>query len=157
MNLRKLLSFSALASLLIFGFACTKPAQEEKKVPLIEVEQTSVSLSDEEQEFTIKFGVDNAVEDVSLEAFTKADWLDVLGVESDVVRFKAACNEGDVARSTEVLLSYEGAVNVKINVVQSPKAVAPKTLTFEITIKKITSRTVTLDCIPSDPEATYVG
>lgn len=157
MNLRKFLSFSALASLLIFGFACTKPAQEEKKVPLIEVEQTSVSLSDEEQEFTIKFGVDNAVEDVSLEAFTKADWLDVLGVESDVVRFKAACNEGDAARSTEVLLSYEGAVNVKINVVQSPKAVAPKTLTFEITIKKITSRTVTLDCIPSDPEATYVG
>lgn len=153
-NLRKIFAFSALASLLVIGFACTKPEQEEKKAPQIEV-QTSVKISDEEQEFSVEYEIKNPVEGVSLEAFTKADWLNVVAVEPGAVKLKAACNESELARTTEVLLSYEGAANVKIDVLQSAKAVAPKTLTFEITIKKITSRTVTLDCIPSDLEATY--
>ena len=155
-HLRKIFAFSALASLLVIGFACTKPEHEEKKAPQIEA-QTSVKISDEEQEFSVEYEIKNPAEGVSLEAFTKADWLNVVAVEPGVVKLKAACNESELARTTEVLLSYEGAANVKIDVLQSAKAVAPKTLTFEITIKKITSRTVTLDCIPSDLEATYVG
>ena len=50
-HLRKIFAFSALASLLVIGFACTKPEHEEKKAPQIEA-QTSVKISDEEQEFS---------------------------------------------------------------------------------------------------------
>lgn len=100
----------------------------------------------------IKYSIANPVEGVTLHADCEANWVtDVTAGEANVT-FNVAENAEEEVRNAEIVLSYDGAEPVKVNVTQASAVYN----SFQITVDELLPSTVTLSCVPSDAEATYV-
>ena len=148
----KTLAVAVLAALTI---GCTE--KEKGETAVIGVAEPVVSITDEEQEFAVAYTVSNITDGAALRAVPQAAWLHVGNVGSSEVTVIADANESEEARKADIVLSYTGAEDVTVSVEQAGKYVAPKTLTFEIKVLSVASRMVYVECVPSDPEATYIA
>lgn len=154
--LRFIKAFALVGVVFAAATGCKKDS-EPAPVPEIKIETPAISLPEEASEIVINYTVSNPTEGVQLKASSQAEWLHFEGVESDKVKFIADENPVEEPRNGEIVLSYQGAKDVKVQVSQVAKYVTPKTLTFELKILDVKSRQVIVECIPSDPEATYIA
>lgn len=151
MRISKIAKTLALTFLVAVAIGCTKDSGAEIKVP-----EQFLNITDEEQEGMFAYSIDNA-DGGSLQASSDAEWLHISGVSESEVRFIADANTSEEPREAGIVLSYSGAKDFRVTVAQDGKYVAPRTLTFKINILSVKSRQVVLECIPSDPEATYIA
>ena len=139
------------SSLLIFS--C-----KEKTIltPKINVGMTQVVVSAEGQDVFIPFVIDNPVEGVNLSySVSEAQWISDLVVPQGVkgeISFKVAKNSDSSGRSASIVLSYQGAENVTIQVNQPDSSPAP----FEIDVKESSYTSVKVDIFPQDKQMSYI-
>lgn len=154
--LRFIKAFALVGVVFAAATGCKKDS-EPAPVPEIKIETPAISLPEEASEIVINYTVSNPTEGVQLKASSQAEWLHFEGVDPDKVKFIADENPVEEPRNGEIVLSYQGAKDVKVQVSQVAKYVTPKTLTFELKVLDVKSRQVIVECIPSDPNATYIA
>ena len=107
----------------------------------------------------LRIAIENPREGVLPTAESDQSWLTVTRTTMVSVICQASPHTGETARPARVTVSYPDAEPVTIDLEQT--AAEPedpsKSLTFDIRIVKASSRSVIVDCIPSDPEATYIA
>lgn len=132
---------------------CKEDNPEPVPAPVITLEsESTVSFFAAGGNGEIKYSIANPVEGVTLHADCEANWVtDVTAGEANVT-FNVAENAEEEVRNAEIVLSYEGAEPVKVNVTQASAVYN----SFQITVDELLPSTVTLSCVPSDAEATYV-
>ena len=104
----------------------------------------------------IRYTITNPTEEAVLTAEPDEQWLQIEEIGDRTISYKAEVHTGDEPRTATVTLSYPGAESIRVTLTQITPS-TPKTLTFEIEILEVTSRTVIVNCTPSDPRATYVA
>lgn len=149
---------AAAASLLMFFSACdqVKPEPQpepepEVKVPQIQVSQTKVSLASDGASVNIAYLVENEVEGQSITVNNQADWLTVDAGKARVLTLSALTNETGEVRTAEVILGYEGAENVVIEVSQD-FFVSP----LSIEVSAVTATGLTFSVTTSDETLTWI-
>ena len=151
---------AAAASLLMFFSACdqVKPEPQpqpepepEVKVPQIQVSQTKVSLASDGASVNIAYLVENEVEGQSITVNNQADWLTVDAGKARVLTLSALTNETGEVRTAEVILGYEGAENVVIEVSQD-FFVSP----LSIEVSAVTATGLTFSVTTSDETLTWL-
>lgn len=149
--LRFIKAFALVGVVFAAATGCKKDS-EPAPVPEIKIETPAISLPEEASEIVINYTVTNPTEGVQLKASSQAEWIHFEGVDPDKVKFIADENPVEEPRNGEIVLSYQGAKDVKVQVSQVAKYVTPKTLTFELKVLDVKSRQVIVECIPSDPK-----
>lgn len=86
--------------------------------PSISVVVDAVELEYNDKEGEIAYTIENPVSGTSLSATTEADWISNINVTSDKVTFMTTQNDGDVARTADITLSYAGATSKVVSVTQ---------------------------------------
>lgn len=156
--MRKLWIGVAFALLTQFA-GCSDSDTPPPAAPVISVTQPSAPIAPSGGEVVLHIAVENPREGVLPTAESDQTWLTVTRTTMASVILQALPYTGETARPARVTVSYPGAEQVTIDLEQT--AVEPvdpsKSLTFDIRIVEVASRSVIVDCIPSDPEATYVA
>lgn len=106
----------------------------------------------------IELSIANPVEGASVTATAvqEPEWFRILSASETEISYEAGVNVGDTPRSVTVKVEYANADAQEVVLTQASPSVQ-RTLAFEISILEITSRSVRLNCVPSDPEASYIG
>lgn len=112
-----------------------KDEPEQEKTPVLAVSESKVSVSASAWAGTISYSVTNPKSGVSVKAATSASWIkDFTYPSKGKIDFKVEENEGD-ERVGVVSLSYEGAKNVSVEVLQMSAgtsiALSPDSLKFD--------------------------
>lgn len=127
--------------------------------PVISVTQQPAPIAPAGGEVVLRIAIENPREGVLPTAESDQSWLTVTRTTMVSVICQASPHTGETARPARVTVSYPDAEPVTIDLEQT--AAEPedpsKSLTFDIRIVKASSRSVIVDCIPSDPEATYIA
>lgn len=148
-----LLKITVFAFSLLLIYAC-----KEKSIltPKINVGMTQVVVSEQGQDVFIPFVIDNPVSGVSLSySISEVQWISDLVVpqgEKGEISFKVAKNSDSSGRSASIVLSYQGAENVTIQVNQPDSSPAP----FEIDVKESSYTSVKIDIFPQDKQMNYI-
>lgn len=148
--MRKFLLLTTMAAAFACVFSCTKKGEEPK--PVIESPQ-SIDAPSIGGEVSFAFNVTGVQDQSALEAKSDDSWIVQLTVEGNNVRFFAAANNTE-RRSGTITLSYPGADNVDVTVVQDAEQ-SGNTDEFDITIKA-SATTAEANVKPKDDEATYI-
>lgn len=155
LDMKRILYMSLLAVLAAFA-ACT-PKEPQTGTPVISAGK-NVSVDAAGGEFRIEYSIENPAKGKTLAAEENCEWLEIKSVAEDAVIAYAAANEAEESRTASIILSYAGAENMEVSVTQAgTSGEAPAALSFDIKIKSIASRSVVVDCIPSDENATYIA
>ena len=144
------LGAAAAAALLISGCKEDEPVVEAPVVSV--VSESSLAVPAVGGQCEVRYSVANPVEGVALEVASDAAWLSNFAVDEAAVTFDVAENADEDVRTAEVVLSYKGAESVKVSVSQASAVYD----SFVITVDKLLPSSVTLSCVPSSQEATYV-
>lgn len=145
--------FRLLAAVLaIFvGFAACSDDDTETEFPEIQLGATEVTLASDGSVQTLGYQVINAVEGLSIEASTTADWLTINTAKARTIEFSASANESGDERTASVTISYTGAQSVEVNV---------KQLAYEsplrIVLENVGATDVTFTVETTDPELTWI-
>lgn len=142
---------SLLAAGVVAG--CEKPAAP---VPVINVVEKAVFLDPDQTEATISYSVSNAGDDAVVSAKSDASWLVVADVEPGSVILSVDPNTGEDSRNATVTLSYSGAADAAVTFRQTGTDSGP-VLSFDMRVIETRSRSVVVECVPSDPQATYIA
>lgn len=145
-----LIGLAAVATLVFTGCKEENPAVEPPVITLSS--ESALSFPSDGGQGEIIYAVANPVDGIVLNADTDADWLENLQVSETSVTFEVASNAAEDVRTADIVLSYDGAESVKVNVSQASAVYT----SFQITVDKLLPSSVTLSCVPSDPEAGYV-
>lgn len=159
--MRKILATSIIIAAALSA-SCT-PENTTAETPEIQV-QKSVTVDTAGGEFTLDYTILSPVEGATLTAKAEnCDWISIQDITEASVIAEAEANQTTEARSAEITLSYPGAESVTVTVNQNGKSENPDGpiddtgLSFDIEILSVGSRSVVLNCIPSDLEATYIA
>lgn len=144
------LGVAAAAALLLSACKEDEPVVEAPVVSV--VSESSLAVPAAGGQCEVKYSVANPVEGVTLTAASDAAWLSNFTVDETAVTFDVAENADEDVRTADVVLSYEGAESVKVSVSQASAVYD----SFVITVDKLLPSSVTLSCVPSSQEATYV-
>lgn len=126
------------------------------KTPVLHVE-TPAEIPATGGEGTIRYTLtDPAETPLRPTVHSDADWLHIGEIGDGTVAFRAEVHTGDEPRTAQVTLSYPNAEPVEATLRQAAPS-TPRNLTFDIRILETASRSVVVECIPSDPEATYIA
>ena len=95
-----------------------KDPENETPAPEIQVAKSEVSLQSDGTSVDLAYIINNPVEGQKISVINEAEWLTVSTAKARVLSFSADLNETGAVRETQVVLSYEGAENVTIEVSQ---------------------------------------
>ena len=127
--------------------------QEEPKpeTPVIQLAATEVALASDGAAVEVAYMIANPVEGQKISVKNDADWLNVSTSKARVLTFSAGLNETGAVREAQVVLSYEGADDVTIDVSQE-FFVNP----LKITVSDVTATGVIFSVTTTDPEMTWI-
>ena len=127
--------------------------QEEPKpeTPVIQLAATEVALASDGAAVEVAYMIANPVEGQKISVKNDADWLNVSTSKARVLSFSAGLNETGAVREAQVVLSYEGADDVTIDVSQE-FFVNP----LKITVSDVTATGVIFSVTTTDPEMTWI-
>ncbi len=130
-----------------------EPQQEEPEVlvPEIQVAKSEVSLLSDGTSVEVAYLINNPVEGQKLSVVNDAEWLTVGTNKARVLTFSAEINETGEVREAQVVLSYEGAEDVTIEVSQE-FFINPLT----VTVSGVTATSVTFSIVTSEPDLTWI-
>lgn len=121
------------------------------ETPKILLRETEIALESDGAAVNVAYMIENEVEDVKLVAATEAEWLHLNTDRARILSVSADPNESGAARDAKVVLSYEGAENVELNVSQ---AYYESPLT--ISISGVTATGVIFSVATTDDEMTWI-
>ncbi|MBO5709136.1 MAG: hypothetical protein J6S01_07330 [Bacteroidales bacterium] len=128
-----------------------EPKQEEPEAPQIQVARSEVLLLSDGASVEVAYMIENPVDGQKISVSNDAEWLTVGTNKARVLTFSAGVNETGQVRQTQVLLSYEGAEDVTIDVSQE-FFVSP----LKVSVSGVTATSVTFSIVTSDPELTWI-
>ena len=128
-----------------------KDPENETPAPEIQVAKSEVSLQSDGTSVDLAYIINNPVEGQKISVINEAEWLTVSTAKARVLSFSADLNETGAVRETQVVLSYEGAENVTIEVSQD-FFVNP----LKISVSGVTATGVIFSVTTSDPEMTWI-
>ena len=128
-----------------------KQEQETPAAPQIQLAKSEVVLMSDGAAVEIAYMIDNPVEGQKLSVTNEAEWLTVGTNKARVLTFSAGVNETGEVRETQVVLSYEGAEDVTVEVSQE-FFVSP----LKVSVSGVTATSVTFSIVTSDPELTWI-
>ena len=151
----KIIRFAiAIAATLTAFASCNKPVPEEPEEvikPVIQLATTEVELASDGTAVDLAYMIENPVEGQKISVVNDAQWLAVSTDQARVLSFSADINETGAVRQAQVVLSYEGAEDVTVEVSQE-FFVNP----LKVEISGVTATGVTFSITTSDPELTWI-
>jgi len=102
---------------------------EVHKIPVITADD--VTLAYDATSGEIDYTIDNPVAGANLSATTTADWVSGIAVTTDKISFTTTANDGTEDRTATFTLSYEGATDKPVTVIQKHYVPDYATLPFE--------------------------
>lgn len=156
--MKKLLTFPFLVGLILsVGSSCNDSDDEIiEKGPSLTLAQTEVQVSADGGTCSIGYRLENPVEGAAVTVNPEnQEWATdfVVDESSSTIYFEVAANEALEERSIKVSVSYPQIADaVSFTVVQAGAAPAP----FEITIREVTTSSLTVDVTPLDKEMVYI-
>ena len=151
----KIIRFAiAIAATLTAFASCNKPVPEEPEEvikPVIQLATTEVELASDGTAVDLAYMIENPVEGQKISVVNDAQWLAVSTDKARVLSFSADINETGAVRQAQVVLSYEGAEDVTVEVSQE-FFVNP----LKVEISGVTATGVTFSITTSDPELTWI-
>ena len=151
----KIIRFAlAIAATLTAFASCNKPVPEEPEEvikPVIQLATTEVELASDGTAVELAYMIENPVEGQKISVVNDAQWLAVSTDKARVLSFSADINETGAVRQAQVVLSYEGAEDVTVEVSQE-FFVNP----LKVEISGVTATGVTFSITTSDPELTWI-
>lgn len=153
-NFRRL---SVLVTLLTASIISSCQKTEEQPETNLNLESDSISIPCEGGTFSLSFTIDNKKDDTEVRAECESEWISdiTVNMSEGTVSFTAAANESESTRTCEVTIECTGCKSsYSFSIIQtgSPTEESP----FIITIKEVTTSTVTLDITPADSDMTYI-
>ena len=91
---------------------------DQALTPAIQLAKTEVALASDGASVDLAYMIENPVEGQKISVSNDADWLTVNTAKARVLTFSADINETGVVREAEVVLSYQGAEDVTVQVSQ---------------------------------------
>ena len=151
----KIIRFALVIAATLTAFAsCNKPVPEEPEEvikPVIQLATTEVELASDGTAVDLAYMIENPVEGQKISVVNDAPWLAVSTDKARVLSFSADINETGAVRQAQVVLSYEGAEDVTVEVSQE-FFVNP----LKVEISGVTATGVTFSITTSDPELTWI-
>ena len=144
----------AMVAMLSAFASCNKPVPEEpeeEKTPVIQLAKTEVELASDGTAVDLAYMIENPVEGQKISVVNDAQWLAVSTDKARVISFSADINETGAVREAQVVISYEGAEDVTVDVSQE-FFVNP----LKVEISGVTATGVTFSITTSDPELTWI-
>ena len=147
----------ALAATVLAALSCNEikePVNQEEpkpETPVIQLAATEVALASDGAAVEVAYMIANPVEGQKISVKNDADWLNVSTSKARVLTFSAGLNETGAVREAQVVLSYEGADDVTIDVSQE-FFVNP----LKITVSDVTATGVIFSVTTTDPEMTWI-
>ena len=155
--MKKLLSFPMLLGLILSVGSCSSSDDDVlDQGPVLTLAQSEVQVSAEGGSCTVAYKLENPVEGASLTVSPETqEWVSDFTVDeaASTIAFEVAANTANEERSVKVSVSYPRlSEELSFTIVQAGVEPAP----FEITIKDVTTSSLTVDVTPRDKEMTYV-
>ena len=147
----------ALTAAVLAALSCNEikePVNQEEpkpETPVIQLAATEVELASDGAAVEVAYMIANPVEGQKISVKNDAEWLTVSTSKARVLSFSAGLNETGAVREAQVVLSYEGADDVTIDVSQE-FFVSPLT----ITVSDVTATGVIFSVTTTDPEMTWI-
>lgn len=144
---------AAMSFLLAFA-SCEeirKEPEPEVKDPQIQLRDTEVSIASDGAAVNVAYMVENEVEGQKISVESDAEWLTVDTGKARIITLSASINETGEVRRTELVISYEGAEDVTLEVSQE-FFVSP----LKISISDVTATCVTFSVTTSDDALTWI-
>ena len=147
----------ALTAAVLAALSCNEikePVNQEEpkpETPVIQLAATEVELASDGAAVEVAYMIANPVEGQKISVANDAEWLTVSTSKARVLSFSAGLNETGAVRQAQVVLSYEGADDVTIDVSQE-FFVSPLT----ITVSDVTATGVIFSVTTTDPEMTWI-
>ena len=147
----------ALSAAVLAAISCNEVKepvnQEEEKpaAPQIQLAVSEVALASDGAAVDVAYMVANPVEGQKISVSNEAEWLTVNTSKARVLSFSADLNETGAVREAQVVISYEGAEDVTVDVSQE-FFVNP----LKISISDVTATGVIFSVTTSDPEMTWI-
>ena len=147
----------ALAATVLAALSCNEikePVNQEEpkpETPVIQLAATEVALASDGAAVEVAYMIANPVEGQKISVKNEAEWLTVSTSKARVLSFSAGLNETGAVREAQVVLSYEGADDVTIDVSQE-FFVNP----LKITVSDVTATGVIFSVTTTDPEMTWI-
>ena len=147
----------ALAATVLAALSCNEikePVNQEEpkpETPVIQLAATEVALASDGAAVEVAYMIANPVEGQKISVKNDAEWLTVSTSKARVLSFSAGLNETGAVREAQVVLSYEGADDVTIDVSQE-FFVNP----LKITVSDVTATGVIFSVTTTDPEMTWI-
>ena len=147
----------AMAAALLAALSCNEikePVNQEEpkpETPVIQLAATEVALASDGAAVEVAYMIANPVEGQKISVKNDADWLNVSTSKARVLSFSAGLNETGAVREAQVVISYEGADDVTIDVSQE-FFVNP----LKITVSDVTATGVIFSVTTTDPEMTWI-
>ena len=147
----------ALAATVLAALSCNEikePVNQEEpkpETPVIQLAATEVALASDGTAVEVAYMIANPVEGQKISVKNEAEWLTVSTSKARVLSFSAGLNETGAVREAQVVLSYEGADDVTIDVSQE-FFVNP----LKITVSDVTATGVIFSVTTTDPEMTWI-
>ena len=148
---------AALSAIVLAALSCSEikePVnQEEEKppVPEIQLAVSEVELASDGAAVDVAYMIENPVEGKKISVSYDAEWLTVSTSKARILSFSADLNETGAVREAQVVLSYEGAEDVTVDVSQE-FFVNP----LEVSVADVTATSVKFSVTTSDPELTWI-
>ena len=155
----KNLAIVMMAALWAFASCGPKEEPEQKPddkpdqalTPAIQLAKTEVALASDGASVDLAYMIENPVEGQKISVSNDAEWLTVSTAKARVLTFSADINETGAVREAEVVLSYEGAEDITVEVTQE-FFVNP----LKVEISGVSATGVTFSITTSDPELTWI-
>lgn len=147
----------ALAATVLAALSCNEikePVNQEEpkpETPVIQLAATEVALASDGAAVEVAYMIANPVEGQKISVKNDAEWLTVSTSKARVLSFSAGLNETGAVREAQVVLSYEGADDVTVDVSQE-FFVNP----LKITVSDVTATGVIFSVTTTDPEMTWI-
>lgn len=166
--MKKIFALIPFAAFALLAGCTPENTETVKESPVIQTQET-VTAEAAGGDITINYTIANPVEGQQLTAAAEdCGWLSIKETTEASVIANVAANETEDSRSAEITLSYAGAEHVTVTVTQNGTTpdnpddedddfIQDTGLSFQIEIVSVSSRSVTVNCIPSDLEATYIA
>lgn len=150
---RILAAISLVIINLIFFTSCRKPKEEVKLL----LGQYEVVTSHEGGSFSVVYRVENALEEICVNASADADWITGIDVsEYGNIRFMVEANPEEELRTATLTVTHPAVEKTAIiSIVQSEAIVSDPY--FVISVKDITPISAIMDIVPKEDEMLYIS
>ncbi len=144
-----------MVGMALLGSGCNSDNEEvEPVIPALELEENSLSVSDNGGNFSIPYSIRNGIEGVlpTLSVSGEVDWVSGFEVDEHAVAFDVARNKSEKERACKVSVSYPG-LEAGIDITLTQSGAVDREVILEL--KHVDATSITVDVVPSDKNMTY--